>query len=194
MRAVFWAVLLAEPEGPPALSAAGGVLGVADGAAARRPLRRRQRPYPPAAAPDNSWERGGAAAADLAARDAAAAAGVPRAKAGAAGSTAGKESAGDAAAPGTVAAAGAAVLPPPPEAGQGSDNLMRQLHKGVGITPKKMLCDAWKWLGVLGDFHPFSVGDASSFEPFTASLKISCLQRIFQRLQDRLANLTAQSC
>ena len=64
VRAFFWAVLLAEPEGPPTLSAAGGVVGV-----------RGRRCCPPAAVPataptcggDGSWGRGGAAALDVAA-------------------------------------------------------------------------------------------------------------------------------
>ena len=56
VRAFFWAVLLAEPGGPPALFAAGGVVGVEDGAVARKARCRGPRLRPPAAATPGNVE------------------------------------------------------------------------------------------------------------------------------------------
>ena len=82
MSTVSWAVLLVEPEGPPALSKAGGVSGGGRGQRYGPLAAAQATTTAPACGGDNSWERRGAAALDVAAaRDAAAAAGVPRARA-----------------------------------------------------------------------------------------------------------------
>ena len=157
--AAFGAVLLAEPEGPPALSAAGGVMG--GSRTALWPAGRCTGDSPGAGAPQ-LWRQLLTAAPDAAAARAAEA-NVPQAKAcggpeqdtatawstpliGAAGSTAGKEGAGVAALPGAVAAAGAASdWPPPLEAGPASTPKQASAYSGVNlgssspslITPQK---------------------------------------------------------
>ena len=131
VRAVFGAVLLAEPEGPPALSAAGGVWVVGG---------RWRRCGPLAAAPATApaLARGPQLATTMI---------LFTPQNDTAGSTAGKDGAGH----GAVAATGA----PPPEAGQASTLKRRQYSQGWNRGARHHRSSHPK---IFGDFHPVAVG------------------------------------